>query len=381
MASNNITSKRRRVRCSVLILALQLLFISNARAFIPTLTSRLSTTSGDVVTRGDSSPVFSAAFDPMDISLSGSSLWDVGSARIERWKRKTQDAMHKFAKKKTIDEEEYEQTKAEWEAQFCNLESLRELFGENQNKLWGDLDASTTRRLYKILLPRALLGMYQVGLKPEDLAPLAYQARLAAKLYTRERSQVPSRVFAQTLDGVRAYKKFGKFQTTGMTYPQIWSKYERIIMDEIEDEDDVDDDAVTAQICLKILERSCQTNSQVDNFFLKNTEGSGASNALMQEQMQDLSTVIDQLEREVKDLLEPVVKKTENERQTSRMKTLRLLVRAKRRLDELHPLQNTNNSHEEHQGLHTASNSLAPSKFRHDKHNHREKNWISRNRI
>lgn len=336
MITSNSATKRRRARCSLLLLSL-LLFISQVQGFIPTSTSHLTTTPGDI-TNSESTSVSSAAFDPIDVSLSGTSLWDVGSERIDRWKLKTRDAVSRLTKKKTVAEEKYERTKKEWEAQFCTLESLRELFGENQNKLWGDLDASTTRRLYKILLPRALLGMYQVGVKPEDLAPLAYQARLAAKLYTRERSQVPARVFAQTLDGVRAYKKFGKFQTTGMTYPQIWSKYERMIMDEMEDEDDVDDDAVTAQICLKILERSCQSNSLVDNFFLKNGERSGVSNALMNEQKEDLSTAIDQLEREVKDLLGPVAQKTELERQAVRIKTLRLLVRAKQRLDKLHPL-------------------------------------------
>jgi len=357
-----------RTQCSPLLILLALL-ASNVKGFLPNLTSRVSPTTGVLI---------SAAFDSLDVSLSENSFWDDGSERIERWKRKTRDTIYKLipisAKKKTVGEESYEQTKKEWEAQFCTLESLRELFGENQNKLWGDLDAATTRRLYKILLPRALLEMYQVGVKPEDLAPLAYQARLAAKLYTRERSQVPARVFAQTLDGVRSFKKFGKFQTTGMTYTQIWSKYEQIILEEMGD-GEIDDDSVTAQICLKILERSCHTNSHVDNFFIKNGEKSHAQRAMMEEQMQDLSTVIHQLENEVRELLEPVVQRTEIEREASRVKTLRLLVRAKRRLDKLYPLQSTDGNHRE--GQQFLSSPL--SKDRDEKHNNRKKKWISRN--
>jgi len=353
-----------------------LLFITNARGFVLASASLISPTCGDV-SKGYSSDVVSSAFDSIDVSLSSCSFLNGDSEGIHRWKRKNHD---KFSKRKTDEENNYEQTKKEWEAQFCTLESLREMFGENRNKLWGDLDASTTRRLYNTLLPRALLSMYQVGVKPEDLAPLAYQARLAAKLYTRERSQFPARVFAQTLDGVRSYQQFGKFQTKGMTYSQIWSKYERIIMDEIGDEDDVDDDALTAQICLKILERSCHTNSHIDNIFLQSGEKLGASDAMMKEQMQDLSTVIGQLEREVRDLLGQENQKTDIERQVSRIKKLRLLVRAKRRLDKLYPLYNAKDSNEESRALHGKSNPSALSKVRNDKHNHREKSWTSRHR-
>ena len=95
-----------------------------------------------------------------------------------------------------LDEEEVLRRKLEWAGRYTTVDALRETFSGYENKLWGDLQASTARRLYKTLLPRALLDLSQLGvgqLQPQDLAPLAYQARLAAKLYARERCTVPAR--------------------------------------------------------------------------------------------------------------------------------------------------------------------------------------------
>ena len=41
----------------------------------------------------------------------------------------------------------------EWITRYTTLNGLRAAFGENRNKLWGDLDPTTTRKLYKSLLP------------------------------------------------------------------------------------------------------------------------------------------------------------------------------------------------------------------------------------
>jgi hypothetical protein len=113
---------------------------------------------------------------------------------------------------------DYQQAKEEWANRYTNLDSLRATFGSNHNKVWGDLDPATARRLYKTLLPKALLELVKVGVEPEDLAPLAYQARVAAKLYARERCQVPACVACQLFDGYRQFKKYGKFQPCGMSY-------------------------------------------------------------------------------------------------------------------------------------------------------------------
>lgn len=130
-----------------------------------------------------------------------------------------------------------------------------------------------------------------------------------------------------------------------MTYPQVWDKYETMILDELEKEElnDLTDEDVTAKVCLKILERSCHTNEGIDRFLLRRSDASdssqrqrlGSEERARIEHEKDLTTVIAQLERDVHELLKPASKRHEREWRASRMKTLRLLVRAKQRLDFL----------------------------------------------
>ena len=246
------------------------------------------------------------------------------------WKKTKKRVTNLFPKtKKKQKEDDYERRKRQWTNQYTNVNSLRKLFGENRNTLWGDLDATTSRRLYKTLLPRALLEMHKLGIRPDDLAPLAYKARLAAKLYARERSQVPVRVCAVAYDGYRQWRRYGKFQSFGMTYPQVWDKYESMIMDELGQNGDLADEDVTAKICLMILERSCKTNERIDKLLLR--PGSRGEQANTEREL-DLTTAIDQLERDVRELLKPLPN-NEKESRASRIQTPRLLVRAKKPLE------------------------------------------------
>jgi len=185
---------------------------------------------------------------------------------------------------------EYRRRKHEWAKRYTSQNGLRKAFGSNRNRFWGDLDAKTARRLYKkLLFPTALSELVlELGdeiIRPEELAPLAYEARKAAKLYVRERCKIPSRVGAYLFDGFRQFRKYGKFQMDGDTYEQLWIRYyhERDDDDDDDDEDDDDDnnevvddvdDAVTEEeiimrTCQKILEKSCTTNEAIDRFFLK----------------------------------------------------------------------------------------------------------------
>jgi hypothetical protein len=286
----------------------------------------------------DSSRRFvSPTYHSLDILSSGSVLEERNKSQLTP-KDNEATAAQLFLRRPR--EEEYERRKREWAAQYTSVNALRQLFGANRNKLWGDLDAPTARRLYKTLLPRALLEMHKVGVKPEDLAPLAYQARLAAKLYARERSTVPARVAACTLDGLRQFQRYGKFQPAGMTFPQVWQKYETMILKELSESENAKNEDITAKICLKILERSCHTNEHVDRWILGNNHGEEPKRRhrhAMKQQEKDIDTVIQQLEQDVCHLLKPTTAKGrgEVELETSRVKTLRLLVRAKRRLDRL----------------------------------------------
>jgi len=253
---------------------------------------------------------------------------------------------------------DYEQQKAAWAAKYTSVKRLRKSFGSNKNRLWGDFDPTSTRRLYHTLLPRALLelkGLRDGLLSTKDdvegknvtvegeedrrkvksknrlpwsskddesnniddseennylqqelkeLAPLAYQARLAAKKYARERSRLPGRIGSMLYDGYRSWRRYGKWKSTGMTWEQVWNKYEDQVLQEamgelengaaVDDEakntifnsstseekiegvansvtrgEDIDDEELTARICLRILERSVVTNGAIDRLFLK----------------------------------------------------------------------------------------------------------------
>merc|ERR1712232_304216 len=127
--------------------------------------------------------------------------------------------------------------------------------------------------------------------KPEDLAPLAYQARVAAKLYARERSRVAVRIAANLFDGFRQLKRYGKFDTHGMTYDQIWEKYRKVILEDCDKE-------------------------------------GGSCNALTEE---DVTAQI--LEADVHRLVDPIVYSNEaSNKQIRRYRTLRSVIMAKRRI-------------------------------------------------
>lgn len=154
-----------------------------------------------------------------------------------------------------------------------DIATLRDIFGTNRNKLWGDLDVETGRKLYHILLPRALIRLHSQGIEPSELAPLAYEARVAAKEYVRERSKVPSRMMAVTIDGFRHLKNYGKWRSKGVTWDELWAKYERQVLEEELgcSSGELNDDVIS-QICLRILEKSCQTNKALDRLILSNKE-------------------------------------------------------------------------------------------------------------
>lgn len=171
---------------------------------------------------------------------------------------------------------EVRRRKAEWAARYTSLAGLREAFGSNRNRLWGDLDAATARRLYKTLLPTALCELVlDLGVTAEELAPLAYAARRAAKLYARERCRVPARVAANLYDGARQWRRYGRFQPAGMSYEQVWDKYYSQWCDACGSEEEV-----VSKTCKTILEKSCQTNEMIDRWLLSPSGSSHGGDAL-----------------------------------------------------------------------------------------------------
>ena len=208
-------------------------------------------------------------------------------------------------------EAEYQRRRDEWAHRYTRVQGLRDAFGNNKNKLWGDLDAGSTRRLYKTLLPNALCELIMdldlAYVKPEDLAPLAYKARKAAKLYARERCHLPTRIMAQLFDGFRALRTYGKFQPQGLTYSQIWDKYRRLILEDVDDS--ITEEEIVARTCLKIMERSCKTNAGVDKLFLNKNHHHphlhGSSSSSNHKRNSDLQKITQTLESDVRKLLDP----------------------------------------------------------------------------
>lgn len=243
----------------------------------------------------------------------------IAPAPTRTWKTRKQRSLD-------IDDAEYQQRKKEWAEKYTTLEGLRETFGSNRNKLYGDLDVPTTRKLYKSLLPTAVCELVlDVEVKPEELAQLAYEARKAAKLYARERCHVPARLLANCYDGLRSLKNYGRFQVEGMSYDQVFDKYyqrsalERALLQNETNtaknnwwnrnhkEEDDEDDAIVTQTCMKILESACRTNPLIDRMALsdKQTRFRRKRKRSNNVEPEDLEKIAQTLEDDVRKLLDP----------------------------------------------------------------------------
>jgi hypothetical protein len=170
---------------------------------------------------------------------------------------------------------------------YGSLEALENTFGAAPSA-WGDLTPEQTRRLYHTLLPRSLLALHEMGLmRPEELAPLAYGARVAAKQYARSRCTLPARLVTAAFDFYRNLRDHGRLGgPSSMTWEEIFKKYEvQIVREECAEAfndggktarrkcfDSINEEDLTMRIYLRILERSCVTNQAFDNLFLKKAD-------------------------------------------------------------------------------------------------------------
>jgi hypothetical protein len=204
-----------------------------------------------------------------------------------------------------------------WAERYCSVAGLREAFGKNRNVWWGDLDGPTTRRLYKRLLPVILLELRD-QYDSTELAPLAYQARVAAKLYSRERSMVPTRVAAYGFDMIRQFCKYGKWNNTGLSYQQLFDKYATKCQTTNEQE-----------VCAKILERSCVSNETIDRLLLQRYHHHNNDNEqhrpCSNKQWQELEEVSFQCEQDIRKLLQ-LTESLQN------FRALRSIAKVKRRI-------------------------------------------------
>jgi len=108
-------------------------------------------------------------------------------------------------------------------------------------------------------------------------------------------------LLASLFDGFRTLKKYGSFQSLGMSYEQVWEKYQKAVMEDLEDgnEEMTDADIAVRKICMRILESSCRTNEGVDKWILP-------PDAAEKEGREDIMKIAQTLENDVRQLLDPV---------------------------------------------------------------------------
>lgn len=202
-------------------------------------------------------------------------------------------------RKKRLEQIQQQRRCNRWKRRYGSLNALKETFGTGPP--WGDLSPTQTRSLYHTLLPRSLLALNEMGLvKAEDLAPLAYEARIAAKEYARSRCVWTGRVGVFLFDQYRSLRDRGQLihpgTSSSVSWEDIWAKYEgQIVRERVEKgKKELDEDELMMQTYMRILERSCSTNQTFDNLFLKG-DGDGGDISLV--------SIASQLERDVRTIL------------------------------------------------------------------------------
>jgi hypothetical protein len=209
--------------------------------------------------------------------------------------------------RKARKQQEFAERRDAWLARYGSVTALQATFGTAPP--FGDLSPEQTRSLYHTLLPRSLLGLHEMGLmRPEELAPLAYEARIAAKEYARSRCVVTGRVLTAAFDQYRSLRDRRRpaAGSGSLSWDEIWQKYEEQIVQEecaaarngtrsAAKRSTQDAEGLSMRIYLRILERSCATNQAFDSLFLKESAASMKS--------ENLTSMATQLDQDVRAIL------------------------------------------------------------------------------
>jgi hypothetical protein len=204
--------------------------------------------------------------------------------------------------------QEFARRREAWLARYGSASALQSTFGTGPPL--GDLSPEQTRSLYHRLLPRSLLGLHEMGLmRPEELAHLAYEARIAAKEYARSRCVVSGRLMTAAFDQYRSLRDHGRpaVGSGSMSWEEVWQKYEGQIVQEecaaalnrtdtCAKREEQGREALSVRIYLRILERSCATNKAFDSLFLKESAATLAEDS-------SLAAMAEQLDEDVRAIL------------------------------------------------------------------------------
>ncbi|KAL7481204.1 hypothetical protein ACHAW6_006881 [Cyclotella cf. meneghiniana] len=251
---------------------------------------------------------------------------------------RSSEELSRRERKKRLEQLQKQRRRNRWVKRYGTVDALKETFGAGPP--WGDLSPTQTRALYHTLLPRSLLALNEMGLvQAEDLAPLAYEARIAAKEYARSRCVWTGRLGVFLFDQYRSLRDRGRLikpgDSSSMSWEEIWAKYEgQIIREQTEKAKKLDEDELIMQTYMRILERSCSTNQAFDSLFLK---GDGGNNI-------NLTSIASQLESDVRAILlspgdiskaEKRLKKQEKKQQKKREKEAKLEMKAVKKKKKL----------------------------------------------
>ena len=126
-------------------------------------------------------------------------------------------------RKKRLAKLQKQRRRNHWMKRYGTVEALQKTFGTGPP--WGDLSPTQTRSLYHTLLPRSLLALNEMGfVTAEDLAPLAYEARIAAKEYARSRCVWTGRVGVFLFDQYRSLRDKGRLIQPGKSSSMSWEE-------------------------------------------------------------------------------------------------------------------------------------------------------------
>lgn len=155
---------------------------------------------------------------------------------------------------------------SETEPHFLSPTQLGNRFGERVH--WSkDLALSSAmedvRHIYHELLP-TYADLYKHDYTMEQLAEMTSHARTSAKLYARRISPSIMRWLAELYDGVRHWRRYGRWCSSGMTYDEIWEKYEKQVLDSWNQDYDPDPELIRQRTAELIVRKSCTTNTMID---------------------------------------------------------------------------------------------------------------------
>ena len=210
---------------------------------------------------------------------------------------KPKEELSRRGRTKRLEQLQKRRRRNRWVRRYGSVDALKQTFGTGPP--WGDLSPTQTRALYHTLLPRTLLALNEMGfVQVEDLAPLAYKARIAAKEYARSRCVWTGRVGVFLFDQYRSLRDRGRLikpgSSSSMSWEEIWAKYEKQIVQEYQEKGkELNEDDLMTATYMRILERSCSTNQAFDSLFLKRDVDAGI----------DLQSIAFQLEQDVRAIL------------------------------------------------------------------------------